>query len=439
MAPLAVNMTVKRRDMKNKYSNKYVICICALFSILILFRSLSNIGLYLFIAVGFAVFATSSVKHCLSFLLFLLPFASILKLDVASISFFTPLFFLVILKMVIARPKIEVGVVIGVMASFIYNIIFSGLGQLTTIITIIAGILMLYYVRRDPMDADSAVIVFSFGVCISSLLALFKSVLPYVNMFIADSILRLKKDSTTTRFAGLQGNPNYYTLDIIIALAAIIVLMNNNKSRMLHTILFVTLSVFGLMSVSKSFLVTWFLLIVLWFLLSIKKGSSGIVKFVFIALIALATVYYFAYDYINAYLFRFSQDVGVSLGSVTTGRTDIWIKYINEILDNTKVLFLGNGLNTILSSARKGTHNTYLESLFYLGIVGTTIFLATIKAAIGKINLKNAVWILWIVLAVRMIAVGILTYDSLWFYFVIIILLSQNEIKEETISLHSHK
>ena len=238
-------------------------------------------------------------------------------------------------------------------------------------------------------------------------------------------MLKLKGTEYASRFSGLQGNPNYYTLDIIIAMAAIVVLLYNNRNTKIHTIFLVALSVFGLMSVSKSFLISWIFLIIFWLFISIKQGVRKTVKFLIVAIFGAMVIYFFAYESINTYLYRLLGDSSGNLESITTGRTEIWISYLNEILDNIKILFFGNGMNTISETIGMGTHNTYIETLFSLGFFGTIILLVTLRISTGKIVLKQGVWIPIMVLMIRMFALGMLTYDNLWFYLAIISLLTR--------------
>lgn len=425
MENILTNAKVNTFDKENTYSSKYVGFMCVLFFVLIVGRAVNNTFFLVFAAVSLAVFTLSSTKHCIPMLLFLLPFSTILKSGLNSMSLFTILFFVVVVKLVFSHLKIEVGVLSCIALFIVYNLLLSGLGQLTTMVTMASGVLMLYYLRSENIDANSSITAFSFGICLSSVLALFKESLPIVDAFVDDTTLRLDGTDFVARFSGLQGNPNYYTIDIILALAAIIVMMYNGKHRPINTVFLVLLPVFGLMSLSKSFLITLVLLIVCWFVLSIRRGIGGMARFVFIAVVGIAIAYYMAYDFINASLLRFMGDSSSSLEQVTTGRSDIWMDYVEALLEDFKMLFCGNGLNAILETAGKGAHNTYLESLFSLGIFGTTILLSAIGFAIGKISLKNAVWVPFILLLVRMFAIGILTYDNLWFYLLILVLLSK--------------
>ncbi len=423
----ASNYVTKPDTATKKDSMKYVLSMCLVLAILIFARAASNIMFYAFALVSLAIFVFSSVSHCFSILLFLLPFATILKTGVNDMSFFTILFFLVVLKMIFEKKKLRITLLLSLMAFAMYCFAFSGLGMLTTVINMVAGMVMVYCLKTTSVDAEISVTAFSLGVIGSSVLALMKDVFPIVNVFVTDAMFRLEGDDYALRFVGLMGNPNYFTLDIIMILSAIIVMMYHKSSSPFYTVFFVALSIFGIMSVSKSFLLSWALLLIMWLFLAIKQGAGNFVKFLIIVFIGGGIVYFFAYDAINAYLFRFAEDSGGSLGDVTTGRTDIWKVYLDAIFNDVKILIFGNGLKTLADGA-KGTHNTYLESLFELGLLGTGVFLTCVKTCMGKIVSKPIMWVPVITLLFRLLSIGILSHDNLWFYFGLLVVLS-NETK----------
>ncbi len=418
---------------KRKYNYKYVLCICVLFFALIVARGIDEIFFYVFVCVSLAVFVISNSGHCMSFLFFLLPLAPILKLDVKGMSFFTVLFFLVILKLTVKLHKVSVGLISSLAILALYSLAFSELNAVATIVTMVSGILLLYYLRNEKLhiDINTTVIVYSFGIIFSSILAMFRESLPVIDSFIAESMAENRVTEFASRFSGLHGNPNYYTLDIIVVMSAIVVLLYNNKNTRVHTTFLIALSVLGLMSVSKSFLIAWVLLMICWLLISVKQGVRKTIKFLVVATIAAVVIYYFAADYINSYIYRLMQDSSGTLESITTGRSTIWIGYIEEIFGDIKILFFGNGLKSISESIGLATHNTYIELLYCLGIFGAIIFLLTLRIGVGKIELKQGNWIPVIILMVRMFALNMLTYDNLWFYLTIILLLSREISKHQ--------
>ena len=406
------------------YNSRFVAWGCALLFSLIVARSVSTIMFYAFVVASAAIFLLSNTGHCISFLLFLLPFSSILKQGLGSMSFFTVLFFITALKMVLVHREATPSVLLSVILFFVYNFAFSGLGQLTTNLTMTAGLLMLYYARKEPIECNSVIIIFSMGICLASVLALLKSSLPIVNSFVNDVMLKVGDRSYATRFSGLQGNPNYYTMDIIIALSGIIVLMNKGERNAMYTCLFILLSVFGLMSVSKSFLIALVLLLFCWFWLSIRQGAGKLLRFAFVIVVSSAIAYYFAFDSISSYIYRLIGDISGTTGSITTGRTNVWQVYIKEIWDDFGIFLFGSGLNSMGVSER-GTHNTYLECMFYLGIVGTTLFLLSLRTSMGRIITEKIMWVPVGLLLVLMVALGMVNYDNLWFYLLVILTLAK--------------
>ncbi len=408
----------------DRFDSRYVTWMCALFTVLILGRAVNNAMLYAFFGIALAVFAVSNPAHCVAFLFFLLPVASIMKFYVGSMSYYTVFFFLTVVKMVIAHRKIDLRLFALAVLFVVYNFVFSGTRGITTLITMVAGSLILYYVRQENISAKTITFAFAAGICLASCIALLQQSLPIVNRFIQGEMLKMGDGEYAHRFSGLSGNPNYYTMDIIMVQAALLVLMFREQKQTLCLIGFGILSVFGFMSISQSYLLTWILLVFCWFLLSLKKGIGGVLKFVFIGVLMLAVVAVFAFDYLEAFAFRLRGSQG-SISSVTTGRTDIWKDYFEVIFGNMKVLFFGSGFGQTIASKR-GAHNTYIESIFVFGIVGSSVLLGMLKASMRKILTARIMWVPVLMLLVRMMAIGIISHDNLWFYLGLIVLLSQH-------------
>lgn len=414
----------------DRFSNRYVIGMCALFAVLILGRAINNALLYIFLGVGALVFAVSNIPHCVTLLFFLLPVASILKPSVGAMSFFTYFYFLTMGKMFIAHRKLDMRLILFAVLFLVYNLISTGTWAITSVITMAVGGLFVYYLRGSQIHIRTCALVFAAGICFASGLAMLRDSLPIINSFIQDATLKMGEGEHVKRFAGLSGNPNYYTMDIIMVQAALIVLMHREQKQTLYLICFGVLSLFGFMSISQSYLVTWILLIFCWFLLSLQKGIGGVLKFAFIGILMLAVVAVFAFDYLEAFAFRLIQGSQGDISSVTTGRTDIWMDYLKAIFNDMKILFFGNGIETV--AVKRAPHNTYLQLLFYFGIVGATIFLGLLQTSMRKVFTDKIMWVPVLMLLVRMMAIGIISHDNLWFYLGVLVLLA-NYCKQEKV------
>lgn len=435
------NVSVINENRRNGKSSslKYLVLVCLLLAALIIGRAANDMMFYIFAAISAIIITASNVANGFCLLLFLLPSSSILKAGVGQISFFTILFLIVVVKMFFTRKKYSAGVLISVILMAVYALAVSGTDQLVTVATMALGLVMVYSLRTVNINANDAVFSFSMGITLASVIALLKETFPIVSEFIEETTIKLDVEEYATRFSGLHGNPNYYTLDIIIVLSAIIVLMYYKKGIKIHTISMIALSVFGLMSISKSFLLSWIILVFIWLVLSVKQGVGKIFKFLVIGVIAVSCIYLFAYEYINTYLFRFAEDSGSGLDSLTTGRLDLWIDYIEAILGDVKIMLFGNGLNTLIEG-KLGAHNTFIESAFCLGLLGSALFVSTIRICTGKIVVKPVMWIPVFLLLFRMTAINTLTYDNLWFYIALMVVLAKDILeKSELVKIENEE
>lgn len=408
----------------DRFDSRYVMWVCALFAVLILGRTINNAMLYILVGVAALVFAASNPAHCAVFLFFLFPVFSIMKPYVGSMSYYTVFYFLTVAKMVIAHRKINLRLFVLVALFVAYRLTFTGTQDITTLITMAAGILLLYYLRQENISLKTVTLAFAAGIFLASCLTLLRRNLPIVNTFILDAVIKVEQGVYANRFSGLTGNPNYFTLDVIVVQAALIVLMHREQKQTLYLICFGILTVLGFMSVSQSYLLAWILLIFLWFLLSLQKGISGVVRFLFIGVLMLAVMAVFAFDYIELFVFRITKGMQGGASDFTTGRTDVWVDYLEVLMSDVRMLIFGVG-NNAFESIKKGAHNTYLECIFHLGIVGSTIFLSTVKVAMGKIITSRIMWVPVLILLFRMLAIGIAFNDRLWFCLGLIILLAK--------------
>lgn len=184
-----------------KSEKQMTVVLIGILSALLLGRALSNFFFYIFAAVSLVIIAFAPVKICIPILYYLLPFAPMLKTDIGAMSFYTVLFFLVALRMLFHHQRIEKKFLVSLVVLIVYCFIFSGMDQLTTIITIGGGLIMLYSLRDTDVNVEHTIIAYSLGICFSSLLVVFQSSLPIVEMFSNNMMLKLGEGNYATRFS----------------------------------------------------------------------------------------------------------------------------------------------------------------------------------------------------------------------------------------------
>ena len=348
----------KKKNIDKTLFKKNVI-ICAIFFFLIVFRGIHNSGIYAIVLFSSLIFFFLDESECVIYLVFLAPFSIVLKTSIDGMTFYNAFIFIVLIRVLFRVGKLEKGHLLIILLFLAYCLFFSGLEKLKVIISMGVWLLLIFYINEINIDGERTVWAYCGGLCLSSLLALFRDNLPLIKSFLSIDIgqLKLAEDTYAERFSGLQPNPNYLSLDLTVAMSCIIVLIILRNAKMIDWIFLISLFVFGLMTVSQSFIVGIIPLMFLWMYFSSRQKIGRAIKVLSILVSIALFVYVFERDYVELFLFRFSQRQGGSLATVTTGRSDIWMEYVQSIFGSPKILLFGNGLNTLVESGR-GAHNT---------------------------------------------------------------------------------
>ena len=271
---------------------------------------------------------------------------------------------------------------------------------------------------KEKLNLHRILVFFSLGIILASFLGLFDDYIPGLSPFMNQIKLKLGQGEYINRFCGINVNPNAYTMDISIALAGWFGLVVAKQTNKLDYIIIIILSVFGAMSISKSFLVMYAILL-LFVLISLgRQNLSSLIKGVLIiGLLCIVTFFIIDKEYINAYINRLVLDINssMSLSSVTTGRLDIWKGYLYYVFSDAKVLLFGEGLGADYFMTR-ATHNYFLEMIYYMGIIGSVLYLLCIKVAFPQrnVSVKRALvnYLPIIILFVRGMAINMIFSEA---------------------------
>ncbi len=410
--------------MKTRISERHMLMgLVIVFSILLVLRSVSNAFLYPLIAVGAVVTALVPLNTCLPLLCFLLPFGNIIKIDPDQFSFFTVFFAIYVLRIIFKTGRLNR---MFLLAAFIfagYCLAFSGPEKIIVIITMVCGFTMLREATEsDDYDYRHVLYAFCFGIIISSCLGMLREQLPIIESFSRDTLHKVGHEEYAARFVGLNVNPNYYTMDVSVAMGCLVTTMCTQKMKPIYMILFAVLAVLGLMSVSKSFLLVLAVMVVILLLNSLGRGGTAFFKLSFVLILAGILILTFAKEAVETYVIRLNADSGGDLSSVTTGRGDIWLEYFKTILKDLKILFFGAGLGNQLERA---PHNTYLEMMYYIGAIGVVLYLFVLKSSITikKFPRNILYYVPILIVLIRLMGIGMFIQDSSWYYATIICLL----------------
>lgn len=375
------------------------------------------------------IFFTNNITQLSNILFFLLPFASIFKINPEGNTFFNFLIFASILQILILNKNIKFTYkqIVGFLLFVIYAVIISGSAGIVSIIKLSLHSLfaLLVFNQKDKINLRSLIVYFSIGIILASIAGFFSEYIEGLPAFMQTIELKLNPGEYALRFSGIELNPNHYTLNISIALSVWFVLLVNKITKKIDLLFIILLSVFGILSLSKSFLLSYMIILLISIIYYLINSPKDFLKKVPVIIGVVFVIYFFTGDEtINILLSRFKiNDAGNSdLANFTSGRSTIVKVYLKYIFKNTQVFLFGRGIAA--ENLLFDTHNFFIEMFYYLGIVGSILYVNLIKKILPKYNITSRKLLMnylpLLILFFRGIGINMVLNNNLYFYYIII-------------------
>jgi len=230
----------------------------------------------------------------------------------------------------------------------------------------------------DKLKLEAVAFFLAGGILLSSLLGLFRGLIPRLSLVIPEF---------EGRFSALMVNPNSLYMIVLCAIAAILVLNVQNKmNKYLFSGVFAALTVIGIATLSRAFILIYFLLVLAFGLVKVLKARKNKVELkktlLFIGVLCIAVTILFLIPPFQAIISRFASLTNLdSQQSVDTlydpGRWGLWKLYIETWASSAKNIIFGLGFaSPIGPNGVKATsaHNVLVVLLAQTGLVGLALF-----------------------------------------------------------------
>ena len=232
--------------------------------------SLAALGL----AAYYIVFGDNDA--CIDLLVAIAPIAVIFKISDGSTSFYTYLLLLYVLKSLYQKGSFDTYSVFFVLYFVIMQMINKSF-DLTISIKMFANLcfLDLAYERCSGKDTRNIFYAYILGVVFSSVfMMLDSSVFRVAEYTHIKDYRRQAGAGKEIRFAGCYGDPNYYSVNLVLALCLIVLLLNQGKIKKIPTIGLTVFFVYcAYMTYSKSAYVMLAFPLMLYMYSEWKKGN----------------------------------------------------------------------------------------------------------------------------------------------------------------------
>ena len=201
-----------------------------------------------------------------------------------------------------------------------------------------------------------------------------------------DSNYSMGAIGTTQRFsAGEMNNPNIIGFDISFAIALAVVYLSHNRRNLVPTLAAcVGLTLFGLMTQSRSFAASLLLILAFFAASSLRTLERKKIQITLAGLITAIAAFFIIQAYLPSIYEPLAYRIFNPRGDDISGnRFTIWGEYVWYLSNNPNSLLLGIGIENIadIVGIDSVAHNAVLETIVIWGTIGSIIFLGLFFAA----------------------------------------------------------
>lgn len=365
-------------------------CVAA---VLILFGHASKNSPLSFLASVFYVFAALllPIRYSFYLLLMLLPFSQIALVGGTEVT--TIILGIYVIKLIIDKEEINARALVSCCLLSAYelgHVFISGAGlDLSTIKWILAIFTFFQLLSTSPYEysQDDAVKYLATGTCIFSLGVLLGNAGVILDSVSRNSLLFI--DSLDANTFSL-----YCLVTVCLLLGRVLDASKPWKTKALSIVAMLVIFFGGAYALSKTYVILAAVAVLAYLLVALRRPIAAILVIVS----ALILIYFISFSVgaesiIDSYIARFSESTGLGLSGLTTGRSDIFLEYINYLIkpENTLTFIFGAGLFGYFDLFGIGMrpHNCILEGVSAWGIAGLLLFIVSIFWCSGGQNSKK--------------------------------------------------
>lgn len=240
----------------------------------------------------------------------------------------------------------------------------------------------------DDFDFEKTVISMSFTAvcaCFIILLSQLKSYGYNVNLLFS-GVFRFGYGIDETKMS-VGFNPNYLAYICICCIVGLACIIYKKRQNLFDTVLIAMLIIFGLLTMSKKFILCLLIFSILFFFCKKGKIKNLLLVFTIIILVTVVMERIFPAAF-DSLILRFSES------DMSTGRNDIFVYYSQKLLADSGLLMFGVGFRgyatkLLTNYSLSIPHNGFQELLVMWGIPGFIAFIAFLILLVSRARKLN--------------------------------------------------
>ena len=372
------------------YDKNLLICLLASFCVVLKMIT----GNYVFL-IGFMLFViygmlSAKIEEKVLYLLYFISWVYVIKFDLSQMSLYLVLSsiycFIALVYVIKNRISILANSLISVILFVSYailTVIFSNNDNLLSLLGFFIKFLALF-IALHFIDTQTLYPKYIHFHCMGLIVSGVVGTLRFINTDIDSFLMEMTRLNTVLsdanifyRFAGLDLDPNYFSLQVLFVISCFFTIeVIDKKNSFLNVLAIISLSVLGIASLSKMFILVYSILLFIYLCIAYKVNPKFFIAFALGIPIFFIILHWIYSDYLmDIFVSRFLGNNNIlDIGTLSTGRFEVISQYVLYLTNNELVLLFGAGVGRVFLNS-SAPHNMYILCIYQMGLFGAlTLF-----------------------------------------------------------------
>lgn len=395
------------------------------------------------ILIGTVLFIFTKCEKKFYILLFLLPYIAFVRPINLNISFYKLWTIIYLVNTFYCNPKLKISkiilmliIIISVTMKCSHSGFIDYISFILSILVVFFTIIAQYNRNKFKVDFFKASIYLALSFIHSSILGyLLRIFWPgQIDYFKDVSAISGKISLKLLRFSGTMKDPNFFAQGLLISISCLMVCYlfllkekNSKSKRNLILIMIFTISLIGMQTYSKMYIIALSIIVVLFNTIILCKSNKFFIKVLVTLTIIIFSFVILKSDFINILIDRLKTN-----GGITTGRIDIVKNALSLVYESPYILINGVGVgNSISNFVGMELHNIYIEYILSIGFLGVIPWIILLISSVYK-NIKfNYSYKFIPLITIAITGISLHGVSSDWhYYYLVLSILSINQISE---------
>lgn len=297
---------------------------------------------------------------------------------------------LYVLRVKNREKRINFEILVLELIIFIYLMLPIHLGRIYDAVALVLSIASFYVIFsvRQEIDFTSITRQFIIGLILSCIYGLYQNISPLLHEYINHNVIYYDSIGLVERYQGLCSHTLQLAALSMLVICVLLFLKHRQKLSFVEFyLMFIPIFIFGYMTLSRAYILTVSLALLIFIIFEIKKYRRKSLFFLCSLVVVIGLVLTVLFKQTHGYFMRFTSEnsytdvvdnnitdeVLTDDLTVTAGRVGLLCIYFKDWISSWQIILFGRGISAMIFAV--DSHNILMQNLWQHGVIGVILLI----------------------------------------------------------------